>query len=475
MAKININIDNKHFNNRERKSFDAFNRKMHKKRIKRLKNKDKKPLNEREKFLYETSNLFSERIVECENGFYKNNGVSHILLTLTKTKTERFYDETKELNRKYPAINFLPSTIMDERHRKSFLEVTNPNKFGLQRVGELTPKTPELERYIRFVVINAFGISYDSICIDFEVYYSGSFLEDFNKCLIDDYPTDVEYIRIFNCGRDSISHNYPMQESARAQYVDDVLFEIKIRMWEFLRHNYSVFDFSSDYVPLSIDEYRTNLNLQDRFIASYDYAIFSEEQLVNFSYLDSNNKTRENSLFLNFHNSFRRQFYELNRFRVLFFVDEDSYVYLHDSLDFVLMFFLQNNVIKKYKEILNSKYELFERIGNGKYCALSNVFKKYCNLCLETSNYQIFLDFNKLEILPYVSDSKRLRELFENIKVSVELLNERNKELDNKINNILTSKNNSSSIKVALIALAVSILSVIAAIVAIIIPFIFSE
>ena len=471
MSKINIDITNKHYNNCERKSFDAFNNKMHKKRAKRLETKDKKPLNEREKFLYENNNLFNGKIIECKDGFYKNNGVTHILLTLTKTKTERFYDETKELNRKHPSTNFMPSTIMDERHRKSFLEVTNPNKFGLQRVGEFTPNTPELVRYIRFVVINAFGVSYDSICIDFEIFYSNSFLEEFNKCLIDDFPTDIEYAKIYNGGRESISYSYPMQEGARAQYVDDVLFELKIRIWEFLKCNYSVFDFPQDYIPLSIDEYRTNLNFQDRFIASYDYTIFNKEQLISFCHLDSNNKARDDSLFLDFHNSFRRQFYELGRFRILFFVDEDDYVYVHDSLDFILMYFLQNNVLKEYKRILNSKYELFEKIGNGNYCSLSKIFKDYCNLCLKTSNYQIFLDFNKLEILPFVSDSKLLKGLFESIKASVELLNERNKELDHKINNILTSKNNSSSIKIAVIALFVSILSVLAAIAAIIIPF----
>ena len=471
MAKININITNKFYNNHYRKEFDSFNNKMHKKRCKRLKTKNKKPLSEHEKFLFENDNIFNDKIVECKNGFYKNNGVSHILLTLTKAKTESFYDETKELIRRYPAKNFIPTTIMDESQRKSFLEISSPNSFGVQRVGEFTPHTVELENYVRLIVINAFGISYDSICIDFEVFYTNEFIKDFNACLIDAFPTEIEYKKIFNGGHDSISYSYPMQEGARAQYVDDVLFELKVRLCDFLKKNYTVFDFSDNIAPLSIDEYRTNLDYQDRFIAAYDYAIFDKSQLIDFSCFDNKNNLKNNSAFLDYRNNFRTRFYELNRYRLLFFVSDDYYAYIKDSMDFILMYFLQNHILKRYKETLNSKYELFEKIGNGNYFFLSKIYKDYCNLCLETSNFQIFLDFDKLGILPFLSNSTLLYGLFKNIKDDVESLNHRNEVLDKRINNILASKNNSSSMKIAIIALFVSILTVLASIVSLIIQF----
>ena len=128
------------------------------------------------------------------------------------------------------------------------------------------------------------------------------------------------------------------------------------------------------------------------------------------------------------------------------------------------MFYLQKNEIEKYKTTLNKKFKLFEKIGKGKYFLISCVFKQYADLCLQAHSSQILLDFEKIKLFSWISDEQRLKELIEHLKNETVKLNLRNKELDEKINNILSSKNNALSMRTAIFALIVSVLSAFAAI-----------
>lgn len=470
MSKVDIELLNKHYNNPSRKAFNAFNIKMQNKKRKRLSRIDKKPLNEHEKFLYENDTEIDTSNITC-NGFYKHNGKAHILLPLTKTKIESFYEESKEINRKCPIVGFIGTTIMDEQHKKSFLSITNPNRFGMSRVCEITPKDSCLSKYVKFILISAIGISYDSICVDFEVYYNGSFLEEFDKCLVDDFVTPIEYKKLFLNGRNTISYSRPFKERSRADYVEDVLFEIKSRVIDFISRNYSVFDLADNPIPFSIDEYRTNLDSEDRFLAFYDYIVLDKKMLLESFYRSSDQTQKGDLVFMDLKTINKHPFYELNRGRLLFFVEDDEMIDMDHSFSFVLMLFLQNHYLQKYAKVLNNKYSLFEKMGTGKYRILYHAYRDYTNLCLQASNCQTLLNYEKLNIFPYISDSKYLKARLEGVREETNVLNIRNDNLDAKINNIMSSKNNASSMKVALIALFVSIISVLVSIAAFILPF----
>ena len=278
MNMIDIEILNETYNSPARKAYDKFNSKMQKKREKRLAKKDKKPLSPREEFLYETRNpLFNN--FDKPKGFYVHNGKTHIFMTLTKTQMEAFYFESKQLVKKYPA-NYLIPTIMDDNHFKSIMGIFGLNGIGLRRVCELAPTDVNLSKYIKMIFINTFGMSYDSACIDFEVYYTDFFINSLNRCMCNGFESDIEYKKTYINGKESISHSYPFGFKKRAEYVDDVLFEIKSRFFDFLKLNYSAFDFSQIDIPYSIEEFRTNLDPSDGFLMSYDYIITNGDQFL---------------------------------------------------------------------------------------------------------------------------------------------------------------------------------------------------
>lgn len=469
MSKVDIKILNSYYNNKSRIEYDSFNSRTKRKREARLSKISKKPLTEREKFLYERENLFKDPIVNCD-GFYKLNDMSHILFTLTKTQLDIFYEETKILNSKCPTKNFIGTTIMDERNKNSFLSITNPKSFGMLHISEIEPNDPKLSKYVKTIYIYAFGISHDSVCVDFQVFYTTTFLNQFNECLTDYFETAIEYKKVYINGKTSVSHCYPIPETSRAQYADDVLFEIKSRVETFLRKNYSMFGLQEE--PLtSIDEYRTNLARDNRFINCFGYNSLSEKELLDYTYSSSKGMSKNGQLLLDYREIIKHPFYDLHRGRMLFIVADDEYTYIQQSLSFILMFFVQKNEIDKYDDTLNQKYALFERIGKNKYWSISSIFRKYAFLCLRASNSQVLLDFSKLKIFPYISNDAYLKSLIEYIKEEGDQLDARNNALDTKINNILASKNNAVSIVVAIIALIVSSLSTIAAIATIIMSF----
>ena len=469
MNALDIELTNKFYNNKQRKKHEAFNIQMQKKREKRLNENKTKPLTDREKHLFEHANPLQGFVIPC-NGFYKSNGSSHVLLMLTNTNIETFYNETLELCKKFPSDSVLPS-LMDDSLRQSVLSMASPSRFGVTNVACVSPTDPNLSKYVKRVSISAFSLSFDSICVDFEIIYTSFFLTNLNRCLISDFDNPVEYSKTTLNGKETISFSYTLKETKRSNYVDDVLFEIKSRIFDFIKHNYSAFDFKGDFVPYSIDEYRTNLNYHDRFIGCYGYVVFDENTLLDLSNQTSQT-TKNAKVLMDFNETIRHPFYNLNRGRLLFFADKDDFIYLEDTKDFVLMFFLQNKALDLYKKTLKEKYDLFERLGTGKYRLISNAYKCYSKLCLKASNHQIALNLDKLAILPYVSNSKYLNTLFDYLKKEVASLNKRNSELDDKINNLLSSKNNSISIWIALLAFLVSIISVVVAVLAIIIPYI---
>ena len=133
------------------------------------------------------------------------------------------------------------------------------------------------------------------------------------------------------------------------------------------------------------------------------------------------------------------------------------------------MFFMQMNEIDKYNETINKKYALFEKIGKNKHCSISKMFKTYTNLCVRVNNSQIILDFEKTKLLPFIFDDAHLKKMFRYIKEETISLDSRNEKLDDKINNVLMTKNNASSMKIAIVALVVSALSAAASIATIII------
>lgn len=459
MARVEIDILNKQYNSRERRAFDSFNLKMRKKREKRIAKSDKKPLSEHEKFLYEAHKLDEVRATPC-SGFYKCNGVSHVLFNISNTHLENFYEETRLLNAKFPSKNYFGSAIMDEFTKNSFLTLAGPNRIGIQHVSEIEPTDKKINQFVKTILITAFSISYDTVCIDFQLFYNEPFLEQFNKMLTDDFDTELEYKKIFSSGQYVTTYNIPLAELSRKQYADDVLFEIKSRVVEFLKNNY---EFLKKYkeTPFSVDEYRTNLKRDDRYIGSYGYVSFSDRDLFQFTY--SENKT--GFVLLDYRESIKHPFYDLKRGRILFIINDDERVYIQETLDFILMFYLQKNEINNYKEILNKKYALFEKIGMNEYLCISKIFREYSNLCLQTNNSQTLLDFEKSNVLPYVNQNSYLENLLSFLKNETLKLSVRNKELDEKINNILSSKNNSAASRTAAFALFISALSAVAAII----------
>lgn len=469
MNVLDIELTNKYYNNKQRKKHETFNAQMQKRKEKRLNEKESKPLSEKEKRLFEHTNPLKGLEIPC-NGFYKSNGNSHVLLTLTNTNINAFYNETLELCKKFPSDSALPS-LMDETLRQSILSMANPSRFGVTNIACISPKDPNLSKYVKRVSISAFSLSFDSICVDFEIIYTSFFFNNLNRCLIGDFDNPTEYVKTMANGNEIVSISYPLKETKRANYVDDVLFEIKNRVFDFIKHNYSVFDSRDGFIPYSIDEYRTNLDCRDRFIGCYGYIVFGDNTLLNLSNQTSQT-TKNAKVLMDFRETIKHPFYSLNRGRLLFFTDKDDFIYLEDMKDFVLMFFLQNKALDLYRQTLKEKYNLFEKLGTGKYHFVSNAYKRYSKLCLKVSNHQIVLDFDKLTILPYINSSEYLTALFDYLKKEAATLNKRNGELDNKINNLLSSKNNSSSIIIALLAFLVSIISVLVAILAIIIPFI---
>ena len=469
MNRIDIELLNKHYNCKERKKYDSFNLKMNKKRRKRLSRVDKKPLSEREKFLFENDKILKEPILTCA-GFYKCNGISHVLFDIAKTQLNTFYEETRLLNARFPTKDYILTSIMDEFNKNAFLSIAGPNRFGIQHISEIEPSDSKISKYVKTIFICAFGISYDSVCIDFQIQYTTSFLKQFNDMLINEFETNVEYKRIYVNGSYSISKCYPLLETARAQYADDVLFEIKSRVVDFLKDHYSSLSKYS-YTPFSVDEYRTNLKHDDRFINCFGYSSLSEKDLLKFNYHNSSNKLKSGLLHLDYREIIKHPFYNLHRGRLLFIVPDDEYAYVQQSLDFIMMFFVQMNEIDKYKETLSKKYALFEKVGKNRYLSFANVYKSYANLCLSVNNSQILLDFEKIKILPYVSNDSYLKVLIEYLKEETLGLNLRNERLDEKINNILSSKNNASSMMIAIVALIVSALSTSAAIATLIITF----
>lgn len=468
---IDIELLNKHYRNKERKEFDSFNFKMQKKKRMRLSNRNKKPLSKYEEFLFDDKDLFNNSSLEC-TGFYKSNSISHVLFSIKKMQLDDFYNEAISLNSKYPTKGFFGSTIMDEQNKNSFLTITSPNRFGMQRLCSIEPTDSNLIKYIRTIVISAFGISYDSACIDFQIIYSDSFLEQFNKLLVSNFDVKNEYKRTYINGKLSITKCYPSPETAKAQYADDVLFEIKSRVIDFVNNNFSVFNNGCGFL-CSVDEYRTNLQHDDRFINCFGYTSLFKKDLIDYSYFNDKSELKNGHLLLNYQDSIKHPFYKLQRGRMLYIVESDEYTYNQQSLDFCLMFFVQKNEIDNFKETLNKKYALFEKMGTNRYCCISKIFKQYAKLCLQANNSLIILDSGKLKYFSNFSDSTHLKSLLEYIKEETKRFDLRNKDLDEKINNVLSSKNNASSIKIAVIALIASSLSTVATIVTIILSLVY--
>lgn len=448
-------ITNHYYNNKNKKKRDKIDRKYLKIQSKRLSEEDRKPLNDHEKYLYrEEINIPCTKIGD---GFYKFNKISHILVVVPKTDINGFYNSCVKVLIDNP-INGFGSTILDERTRQSILKIgERSNTSFWSRVCCITPKM----EYIKYVDISVFNVSTAFFGVCFDVIWDDIFQIEINNMLISDESYRQKYCQVLVNGKKIITKMGNNNDCIRRRKCDDVLLEYKLRIYNYLNKYFKLPNCYKE-MPLSLDEYVTNLKIDDRFILSQGYfSPFIEKTKIDLSLLVDNSKYVNTTCYfdLSEENLFESD-YKIKRSRLLIHSEQDiNYISSINSMAsfyvvMIRMYKLEeyDSLLMKKQGVLNKSFGLFPKIIFGDY-------RKYLSISNKTTSVKSIIMLNEdLQPNPfelkYTFYDKHMREWF------LKLLKREN-EMDQTINDVMSLRTNRFALYISLISLAAAIIAII--------------
>ena len=439
---MEIKIKNKFYNSKNLLKMRKFNEKCQKKRIKLAKKDDN-----------DKNSIFSVKPYEFDyelknNEFFHFNGYSHIIFVGSKIKINDFYDEILKVVKTNPRNTSFLSTIFNENFKNEILNGIGSNNFGYTECGEFSPDDNELKDIVEQIDIRISSLSNESYFVDFVVIYDKKFNTYMNDLLIKKYDSEVRYFKNFINGKNRISCSLPTQYSIRTENVDNIMFEIKDRIINFINKNFDCF-YESELPRLSIEEYRTNLNYNSGFLRGFNLLI-TEQMTQNLS--DINSSKRNIKYFIEDNNKhFKNHFeYELNRRRLIFFTKEDETVTFYTNFDFEVYKLLLIKELGNLQSLFEEKNKLLNDISRHIKCiSLSKYYSRYCSLKIKENNILEILKSNKIKTMRLLYCEKDNNTFFDYIIKETNRLECEKEDLDKSVDSLLSLKTNTTSLVVA--------------------------
>jgi len=448
-------ISNKYYNNKNKRKRDRINKKYLKIQSKRLSEEEKKPLNDHEKYLFGVEQFAFEPI-KLSNGFYKFNGTSHITMPISKSEILSVYNSSVKILIDNPAKTIF-STIIDESIKNKLLRISENSKTASWfRICVISPKLD----YVDFIEVSLFNLSTTYIGVVFDIIWNKEFINEINELITSQEIKRQKFKFILVNGRKIVTKGGTNPDNERRRRVDDILLEYKLKAYNFLSKYYKLEDCYKK-MPLSLDEYITNLDIEDRFVLSQEYSPFvSKNNSFEISISTGENYVKKKCFFELFENNVFEMDYRINRSRLLIQTSDESKI--HISLDKLITIYLtmikkyslleyDNLLMKKY-EIVNKSYKFFPTI-------LFHGYKKYLSITNKTNVINSIIEDDKI-------DYKSLFELNfnfydNNIKELYDTYSRREKEIDSQINNILNIRSNRVALYIAFTSLLVAVIAII--------------
>lgn len=442
---MEIKIKNKFYNSKTLKKTRKFNDKCQKKRIRYI---SKEPNNKNQ--------IFQMKPFACDfdlnsGEFFSFNGITHIIYIGPKIKINDFYNEILKVIKSNPRDTSFFSTIFNNIFKNEFLKGTRSNSFGYTECGEFSPNKDDLKEIVKQIDIRLSSLSDESFFVDFVVTYSKEFNDYFNSILVKKYEPQVRYSKNFVNGKNSISCSFPFQYKIRTEHADNLLFEIKDRIVNFIDDNFDCF-YKTKSPRLSIEEYRTNLKCDSGFVRGFDF-IISETMLKKLNEL--NCADRKIKYFLEEKsNIFRSNCeYDLNRRRLLYFSSTNEQVNFYFNLDFEIYKVILEDELLNLQSLIDEKNELLNDISCHIKCiTLAKYYSKYCALKVRENNTLEILKSNKIQVMKAVYNDNSFNSYSKYILEETKRLEFEKENLDKSVDSLLSLKTNSTSLVVSSIA-----------------------
>lgn len=442
---MEIKIKNKFYNSRNLKKIRKFNAKYQKKRNKY---NDCEPNNEN--YIFKAKPF--EFDYELKNGeFFHFNGISHIIYAGSKIKINDFYNEILKVVKSNPRDNSFLSTIFNNVFKSEFLKGTGSNNFGYTECGEFSPNNNDLKEIVEQINIRLSSLSDESYFVDFVIIYKNEFNNYLNNMLSRKYEPEVRYSKNFVNGKKSVSCSFPFQYKLRVEKVDNILFEIKDRIVNFIDDNFDCF-YESKSPHLSIEEYRTNLKYNDGFIIGFGFFI-SELMLQRLSEINCGD-IKVNYYLEDKDNYFTSNHdYELNRRRLIFFTPKDEKIGFCNNFDYEIYKVILETALSKLQLLIDEKNVLLNDISSHIRCiSLSKYYSRYCSLKIRENNILEILKSNKIQTMKMIYNDKNFTSYLKFIADETNRLEREKENLDTSVDSLLTLKTNKTSLIVSSIA-----------------------
>ena len=430
----------------------------------RLKTKKIFPLSKNEELLY----LHQEKEISItplnENDFFESIGNIILLFTYPKSDINNLEKSLKKLILNNPSKNLFSRTLISQHFSDRFNNYSFSNNFNSwSNIGVCSPNEKSLKDIINYIEIYIFNFSNDYIGISFNLFLSDTFVNYLNTAYKKTTGFNTNKYHFYNYKKKRrIGTTIYSPEIIRKQEVENILIEIKIRSFNFLKKYITITNIPST-APISIDIYCSNIfDFNSRFYSSYDcflskddihhnlniiYEENSNQEFIKKDFileLYSRSKTNRSSRLILLNNE--------NISKKVFIITSELINIFIQKLCIELSYEL-NNLISRERTLIEKNYDKSEKKFNNIYDSLYKKIFKYEMIFNE------IVSSNNTYIDGFIDDS--IKKYFDNFHGYYQKLLKKHQIIEKASNDKMLISNYKSTRNLAVISIIIAILTLI--------------
>lgn len=459
----NFKIKNNISNSKEVKKELLLKKYINIRRFFRLKTKKILPLSKQEEVLYFKPSK-NERTIKPlqEKDFFESTGNIFLLFTYPKSDIHNLEKNLKKLILNNPSKNFLSSTIVDDRFSERFASYKFSNNYNAwSNIGFCSPIDKNLENIVDYIEIFIFNFSNDYIGISFNLILSDDFTEYLSTAYKKTTGLDTYRYHFYRYKKKRlIGLTSYSPEIIRMQDVENILIEVKMRAFNFLKKYISIKNVPT-FAPISIDVYCSNISdPNNQFYRSYGCLFEQEDLKHNLSIIYEEN-SHQNFIETDF---FVELYYKSNfnrSSRLILINDENISKKIIIQTNELLNIFIQklcielsyelNILITKERTLIEQNYDKSERKFNNLYNSLYKEIFTYEMIFNEiTPIHDRFID-------GFIDDT--IKEYFNNFQKYYKKLLEKHHIIEKASNDKMLISNYKSTRNLAIISIIIAIVT----------------
>lgn len=459
-----LEIKNKLSNSKEKKKQIRFNKYMMLKKKIRYKLVKYFPLSKKEEAMYRNIDVLNYKAKDLDKGkYFKLNKRIYLLSAISKNDLDDFYLGLVHLLKNNPSKNPLRKTAVNEVLRKSVFDFQGANNnYGWCKLGEITPHDEKLSEYVKSMDLFLFAFSDDYLGISIDIEFSDSFNKYYNDTLIGDVDNKIESYRKYYVGNKSfVSPTFKSKNYLRKELIDNILIEIKMRVYNFLSKYINLFPLRNK-APISLDVYFTNYdysNEENLFLRSYNLYDYRKNGNVEVIY---NSKEGQEFVCEDIYYSYEEKINDLNRSAIIV-VKSEKYKSNYISSESFLNYFVETMYyyfVNEFDRLIAEERKKLSIISNKKE---KKLYKNYSYIIEMVSGYKMLLNSINIDKYGECYYDREMEKEFKHFSRRKNILIAKHDSIEKEFANVITIKNFQSSSFLTQLSIWISLISFIAA------------